>query len=967
MTVVGPPTPFSGLVGREAETQVLERTLDRVMSGRSASVLVEGEAGIGKSRLLGTTLDEARRRGLHVVSGQAEELERYRPFGLVGDVLDSRRTSTHPRRAAIASLLSEAGDTGRTITVTSDPGLQFRVVDAFIDLVEELALQGPLVMGVDDLQWADPSSLLTLGVVGRRLTHLPVAIVGCLRPTPRPDDLLRLLGVLRSVGAEQVSLQPLTGDAVGRLVAQLVDAEPGPRLLQEADGAGGNPLFISELLGALRQDGSLTTTAEGLAEVAGTTLPPTLRLTILHRLAFLRAETLDALQAASILGSRFELRDLAVVTEQSARVLSAALADAVEAHVLEDDGTHLRFRHDLLRESIYQDVPVTVRTGLHREAGQRLARAGAPSMQVAEHLSRGAVRGDREAIEWLSRAAREASQSSPDTAADLVRRALDLMDDTDPARNTVLAEHATHLRWAGRVADAEAAYRMVLQYDDDASVRSELGHTLLALGRPREGLQELELATATPGLTDAQRASTLGWSAMAQVALGDLDGALAVAHESLALATETEDHVAVSLAMSTMATVAEMRGRLTEAGRIIGEAIALADRSPGRWGHRLPLHATQSLILMEQDHLDRAAASLEVGTRLSEELGMHWHMQTFQMIRALRHFHAGEWDDALVALDTRSNPSDEIGQTYRRALDDAERPPKPFEDAVISLVALHRNEAGSARRVLAATPDPLVEPESVYFSRWMIRSRVLALETEGRASEALTLLAHYWDRCTELGYTTEYRRIGSDLVRLAKLHGDRERAQEVAVATEALAGSNDVPSLRGVALQCRGLADSDPRVLEDAAEVLDASPRPLERAVAAEDAGTVWMRTGASERARVLLGRAAEGYESIGAARDLARVDALMRSAGLRRGRRTSRRRPQSGWRSLTPTELTIADLVVEGLSNPQIGDRLFISRRTVQTHLAHIFAKLDISSRSELAARTVEQRRTGAQIGRPS
>jgi DNA-binding CsgD family transcriptional regulator len=957
MTVVRSPTPFSGLVGRDAETQVLARTLDRVTSGRSASALVEGEAGIGKTRLLETTLEEARRRGLRVVSGRAEELERFRPFGLVGDVLDSRRPSTHPRRTAIASMLSEGNESGRAITVTSDPGLQFRVVDAFTDLVEELALEGPLVMGVDDLQWADPSSLLTLGVVGRRLTHLPVAIVGGLRPTPRPDDVLRLMSVLLSVGAEQVTLRPLAADAVRDLIGQLVAAEPGPRLLQEAEGAAGNPLFITELLGALLQDGSVTTTAEGLAEVTGTTLPPSLRLTILHRLAFLPAPTLDALQAASILGSRFELRDLATVTEQSARVLSTALADAVEAHVLEDDGTHLRFRHDLLRESIYQDLPVTIQMGLHREAGQRLADAGAPSMQVAEHLSRGAVRGDREAIDWLTRAAREAAPTSPDTAADLVRRALELMDDTDPTRNRVLVEHAKNLRWAGRIADAEAACRTLLDRHDDASVRVELGHTLLAVGRPREGLEELERAAASPSLDDADRASSLGWSATAHLSLGDLDTAAAVAHRARALATEAADHVAVSVSMSALATVSELRGRLAEASRFIEEAVSLADRSPGRVGYRLPLHATQGIVLMEQDRIDEAAACLEAGARHSEELGMHWHMPTLQMIRALRHFVAGEWDGAVAELDTRSNPSDEIGQTYRQALVSTQRSPEPFEDAVISLIKLHRNDAGCAKRVISSTPDHVGDLDSLYFFRWMIRARALALETEGRTTEALDVLEQYWHGCTKLGYRMEYRSIGPDLARLAVTCGSRELGREVAAATAELAEDNDVVSLRGVALHCRGLAGSDADLLEEAMDVLDASPRPLERAAAAEDAGALLVRHGSVERARPILDRAVEGYESLGAARDLARVEALRRDAGIRRGRRTSRRRPQSGWRSLTPTELTVADLVVEGLSNPQIGDRLFISRRTVQTHLAHIFAKLDIASRSELAARTVEHR----------
>ena len=148
-------------------------------------MLVEGEAGIGKTRLLAQVLQDARGRGMLVAAGRAEELERTRPFGVLAAAFRCTRSSPDPRRAAIAGLLASqgAGDLG-PITVTSDPGLRFRVVDAFTDLVEELALAGSLVIGLDDLQWADPSSLLTLGALGRRLDYVPVGVIGCLRPSP---------------------------------------------------------------------------------------------------------------------------------------------------------------------------------------------------------------------------------------------------------------------------------------------------------------------------------------------------------------------------------------------------------------------------------------------------------------------------------------------------------------------------------------------------------------------------------------------------------------------------------------------------------------------------------------------------------------------------------------------------------------------------------------------------------------
>jgi predicted ATPase len=512
--LMGFPALIPRLVGRDAEIRALGEALDRVSSGHPTIVLVEGEAGIGKTRLLEHALAEARARGMQVVAGRAEELERTRPFGLLAATFGCATSSPDPRLAAIGALLAThgAGDRG-PITVTSDPGLLFRTVDAFTDLVDELALAGPLVIGVDDLQWADPSSLLTLGAVGRRLAYVPVAVIGCLRPAPRAAELERLAGALEAAGARHLALSPLRDDAVHDLVADIVAAEPGPGLLAEVSGAAGNPLFITELIGAIIQEGAIKT-AGGRAEVTEMTLPPTLRLTILRRLSFLPGETLQALRAASILGSGFSLTDLATVTGSPALGLAEALAEAIRARVIEDDGTRLSFRHDLIRDSLYEDLPESVRRGLHREAGQRLAQAGAPTLRVAGHLAKGATRGDAEAIAWLTRGAREAAATSPIVAADLLERAIALTEPADPGRDQLLAERASSLVRAGRVSDAEEICRALLGRAHDpgaeASAQLCLGQALLAGGRPRDALRELERVVKSPAHSVTQRASALG-------------------------------------------------------------------------------------------------------------------------------------------------------------------------------------------------------------------------------------------------------------------------------------------------------------------------------------------------------------------------------------------------------------------------------------------------------------------------
>ena len=268
-----------------------------------------------------------------------------------------------------------------------------------------------------------------------------------------------------------------------------------------------------------------------------------------------------------------------------------------------------------------------------------------------------------------------------------------------------------------------------------------------------------------------------------------------------------------------------------------------------------------------------------------------------------------------------------------------------------SLVLLHRNDLGGARDATDAAEAELAGTGPRYRSYRAQWARALILEADGRADEAYAVLAGCWDWCARHSLAAEYRVLGPDLIRLALASGNPERARAVAAAVAGLAERNQVPSLTGAALRCRGLARDDPETLAAAVQACQVGTRPLELAGACEDAGAAYARHGHPDRARPLLDQALTIYERLDAGRDLARAEAALREAGLRRGRRGPRGRPASGWASLTPAERAVAGLVADGLTNPQIGARLYISRRTVQTHLVHVFAKLDIASRAQLAA----------------
>jgi DNA-binding CsgD family transcriptional regulator len=313
----------------------------------------------------------------------------------------------------------------------------------------------------------------------------------------------------------------------------------------------------------------------------------------------------------------------------------------------------------------------------------------------------------------------------------------------------------------------------------------------------------------------------------------------------------------------------------------------------------------------------------------------------------MERFLAGEWEEAIAELEAAPELAEETGERYSLVLG----------HSVMSLIALHRGDLRRAEEAAVGATRELTAGGPRYRSHWATWARTLLLEAGGATGEAFAVLAGVWDRCVRAGLAVDYPVLGPDLIRLALAAGERARAGQVAAAVAEVAARNDVRSMAGAALRCRGLVEGDPELLRAAVDAYGQSSRPLELALAAEDAGMAFARRGRLDAAVPLLGHALEVYERLDAARDAARVEAGLRELGVRRGRRGPRGRPQLGWESLTGTERQVVDLVAEGLTNPQIGERLYVSRRTVQSHLAHVFAKLQLSSCAQLAAEATRRR----------
>ena len=973
---MGSPEPPAGtaLLGRGAERNLLGRLLTRTATGRGQMAVLEGEAGIGKTSLVLQTLATAHRRGFTCLVASAEELERHRPFGAIAQALGVRRRawsgpgdqsdpggtdpSTTSRQAGLARMLS--GDTGDTtnLVLSGAPEGEFRIVDAIIDLVEHCCAQGPVLVGLEDLQWADPSTLLALDRLGREIAHLPVLLVLTARPLPRSPELAGLLAALAGLGASQVGLGRLAEETIAQLAQRRLGARPGERLLEQLARAGGNPFFATEVLAWLERDGAISridgraeTPPPGPGGATGAdgqpTVPTTLRTTILHRLNFLTPPARETLQVASILGSTFSLAELAAVVGRPIAEVRDELRSAVRGGVLQEDALVFSFRHDLIQEALYHEMPSAIRIALHLSAATALLEQGLPADEVAEHVMRGAVPGDMEAVEWLRMAAGKASARSPKIAAELLGRALELVPPEHHLRDALLAELAVHLLVSGRLAEAEAVCCEALSRDHDPAVEGNLRLCLVqafvAQGRVAESLEQIDQAVKSPALTDQERARLWGWSSTCRVILWDLDLALAHAELALKVCRAIEDDLGTTIALAGMAAVRSLQGHGHEALSLGDRALAAARTSRSPQARRLQLTLMRSLMLFDLDRLEEAQHDLRRGRFARERRGARWNLPTYHYVSAMGRFHSGEWDEAIAQFDSASDFAEEV-IVYQAQL---------AGHSTRSLIALHRGDMSTAEREAAAAEATARTSGPQWRPDWMMWARALLAEAAGREADALRLLAKAWELCRGAGVVAEFPVIGPDLVRLALGAGETILAEEVAEAVGALAARAGVPSITGAALRCQAMVQPDPAVSLAAVAAYRASPRPRELALACEDAAFALAESGRLPEARPLAEEALQIYRGLDARRDTNRASARFRSVGLRSGSRGERARPKSGWLSLTEAEMAVAMHIYEGLSNPEIARRLFISRRTVQSHVSHALKKLGLSSRVELAVET--------------
>jgi DNA-binding CsgD family transcriptional regulator len=925
-------------VGRGSEVGVLRGLVAAAAEGRGGVAWVEGEPGIGKSALVAEGLAGAAGLGCAVFGAAADPLRARFPLGVLLDCLGADARSPDGERGEIAALLRGEGVGG----LLPAGGAVAAAAERVLVLMDRLCAVSPVVLVIDDLQWADEASVSVWHRLAGATAQVPLLLVAVARPVPRwPGLVLAREGVAHR-GGTVVAVGPMPPAEVSALVASVAGGQPGPALLGQASQAGGNPLYVQELVAGLVREDRVRVSG-GRAELtgaagAGAAGPVSLAAAIEDRLAFLSDRAVAVLRMAAVLGPRFSVPELALVAGERGPELTRLVEEAVAAGVLVESGLELAFRHGPIQQALTDGMPAGLRTELHREAAQALAGAGAEAERVAGQLL--SIQGDVDewVAQWLAAHAAVLVHRAPQGIAELLARAVASLPAGDQGRELLMEQLAGVLFLLARYDLVEPTARELLTQTTDPLRRARmawtLAYTLVRTGRATEAISVVDQALrdqAAPAVWRARlrsaRASVLANSSR----FGEADVAAA---EALADGERTGDRFASGYALHTQSLVRASSGDRSGGLEIMERALAVIGDDPETTDLRLLLLGNRLTAL---SNLGReAGAEARQLLALAEGVGTA-RISTVRAAVAEYMFEAGRWDDALAELEAVFDPGADqmdVAVVLSRGL--------------AALIAAHRDDrAGLSAHLHAAAQLPDLPDYHRIYGQDVLRARAVAAERDGQPDVAVTFLEAAV-AAVGIGVPAELH-WRADLVRCALAAGDRATAEAAAVRCEEEAARRGGPGMTAPARWSRGLADADPLALGQAVAYYRTITRPLELGQVLEDLAVVHAAAGDVAAARLELREAVQIFAGLGAEWDILRADTRVRPYGVRR-RRAGTRRPETGWEALTPTEEKIARLVGEGLSNPDIAARLFLSRNTVQVHMSKILAKLQVHSRVEVA-----------------
>ncbi len=392
------------LIGRAAELDDLDDALASVSAGAGSIVLLEGEAGIGKSALVDAVRTSARLLGLEVRSAVARPAGA-RSFGLLAEAMLAGDRGPNPTRPAgsashldaiedeLASLLADADADAENAADAAGrhrlpAALAARAEELAADLIRRRGDDEPWLLVLEDLHEADDESLAVLYRLAHEGTVPHALVLVTLRPVPRPADLATVVAAWTRAGARYLELRPLSSNAALELAEAQLGASVGTSLRGTVLTAGGNPRFVTDVVRAVREAGALQVTGHGVVDAVGSRWTDRLDTVVRSRIAYLGPDVVQLLNEASVLGASFVMADLAELARRPVAECWRVLRHALAAGVVHARGDRLVFRHELVRSALYSGLDPSVRRALHEHAARTLDAAGAPDVVVMSHRAR---------------------------------------------------------------------------------------------------------------------------------------------------------------------------------------------------------------------------------------------------------------------------------------------------------------------------------------------------------------------------------------------------------------------------------------------------------------------------------------------------------------------------------------------------------------------------------------------------
>lgn len=987
----------SAFVEREGELAALGQALDGAFAGTGHAALVEGKAGLGKSTLLAEAAARARARGMQVLRARALKPEREFSFAVALQLLEGpvRSADAVEQGELLAGAASLASELLSGSGIDEHPNLArspFSIVHGLHWVVVNLTRRGPIALCVDDLHWGDEASLRFLAYLTARLEELPIAVIAACRPRDASGEGETLSALRGAFGDGLIELRPLTRSGVRTVVRRTLPHAEDGFCATCAEASGGNPFRLGELLLAIEHEGiAPAADSADVVEALGETLLG--RASVL-RLSRLGPEAIALARAVAVLGNGASLRHAAALAELELERAAVAV-DALMAEEILERGQSLAFVHPLTREEIYAEAPLSQRGVAHLRAGRLLAEEHAAPELVAAQLLSAPPSGAAWVLDALVEAAgRSSSQGAPESAAHYLRRAL---EEPPPAERrlevlTQLGEAEAAAGEASVVAHLGEALALATDLGDRATLARLLGRALGGSGRSAEAANVFERALEElPGDHGDLRCAVLAdYLTSAVFAPGLRQRAIARAEPLLRVlpagSTAAQRSLLAAAAMRSGQRREPVASTIELARRAWSDGALLDDDGPDGAGWLMVVWALE----LAEDH-EQAKAVSAAAIETAQRAGS---LHAFANASSF-HGHACYREGDLREAEADAEQAIETARSgWRRYL--------AVAVALKANVLIERGELAAATELLASgngARDDLASGNDVRNAgdgttnardgtrnardgtrnagngarddgrgdmmqmAWRLHARGRLELASGRPLEALEQFeaAGRWlvDRLSAEHTVLPWR---ADAALAALALEDRDRARELIEPVHAHTRQAGLEVARGRQLRLLGLIEGGERgieLLRDAAQILAGTQAALEHAHALADLGSALRRARRRGEARVPLREALDLAHRLGATMLAQRARDQLVAVGAR-----PRRPLITGFDALTPSEQRVAELAAQGLTNPQIAQALFVTPKTVEFHLRHVYQKLMIDGRAQLPAALGERERQSGCAG---